>query len=241
MWVQVPLSAFHQTNQIKKNMKKSLFTNLISLIIFVATYFSPQFPGQKHLYQASLFALSGAFTNWLAVYMLFEKIPFLYGSGIIPSRFEEFKSGIRNLIMDNFFTQENFEKYVQETMTQEVDLDSVVNGLFDKLLQTVEESSFGSMLGMFGGVGALEPLRENFKEKTISFLNESQLVEKFATGNYDSLRAKVEQLVDKRLAELTPQKVKEIIQSMIREHLGWLVVWGGVFGALLGFFASLCL
>ena len=28
--------------------------------------------------------------------------------------------------------------------------------------------------------------------------------------------------------------VKEIIQTMIREHLGWLVVWGGVFGGLFG-------
>lgn len=222
-------------------MKKSLFTNLIAIVVFTITYFSPQFTGQQHLYQASLFALSGAFTNWLAIYMLFEKIPFLYGSGIIPNRFEEFKSGIRNLIMDNFFTQENFEKYVKDTMAEDVDLSSVVDGLFDKLLQTVQESSFGSMLGMFGGVSALEPLRESFKEKTLHFLNESNLLEKFTTGNYESLRGKVEQLVDKRLQELTPQKVKEIIQNMIREHLGWLVVWGGVFGALLGLFTSLFL
>jgi hypothetical protein len=28
--------------------------------------------------------------------------------------------------------------------------------------------------------------------------------------------------------------VKEIMQQMIRDHLGWLVVWGGVFGGLIG-------
>jgi hypothetical protein len=28
--------------------------------------------------------------------------------------------------------------------------------------------------------------------------------------------------------------VKEIIQTMIRKHLGWLVVWGGVFGGIIG-------
>ena len=32
--------------------------------------------------------------------------------------------------------------------------------------------------------------------------------------------------------------VKEIIQTMIREHLGWLVVWGGVFGGLFGLIAG---
>ncbi|MDW2334446.1 DUF445 domain-containing protein, partial [Vibrio sp. 1069] len=28
--------------------------------------------------------------------------------------------------------------------------------------------------------------------------------------------------------------VKEMVQRMIKEHLGWLVVWGGVFGGLIG-------
>jgi hypothetical protein len=33
---------------------------------------------------------------------------------------------------------------------------------------------------------------------------------------------------------MTPQLVKEIVQDMIREHLGWLVIWGCVVGGLLG-------
>ena len=32
--------------------------------------------------------------------MLFEKIPFLYGSGVILDRFEDIKIGIRNLIIE---------------------------------------------------------------------------------------------------------------------------------------------
>lgn len=32
--------------------------------------------------------------------------------------------------------------------------------------------------------------------------------------------------------------VKEIIQKIIREHLGWLVVWGGVFGRLISLAVS---
>ncbi len=49
---------------------------------------------------------------------------------------------------------------------------------------------------------------------------------------------KVNGIVEKRLNELTPRMVKEIIQEMIRSHLGWLVVWGGVFGGLIGLVAS---
>jgi uncharacterized membrane protein YheB (UPF0754 family) len=28
--------------------------------------------------------------------------------------------------------------------------------------------------------------------------------------------------------------VKEMVERIIKEHLGWLVVWGGVFGGLIG-------
>ena len=45
---------------------------------------------------------------------------------------------------------------------------------------------------------------------------------------------KIESVIDKRLNELTPLMVKEMVQGIIRQHLGWLVVWGGIFGALMG-------
>ncbi len=37
-----------------------------------------------------------------------------------------------------------------------------------------------------------------------------------------------------KLQELTPEKVKELMEDVIRTHLGWLVVWGNVFGSLIG-------
>jgi len=48
-------------------------------------------------------------------------------------------------------------------------------------------------------------------------------------------------MVDARLNELTPKHIKEIIADMIRQHLGWLVVWGGVFGAFIGLLSTLLL
>jgi len=53
------------------------------------------------------------------------------------------------------------------------------------------------------------------------------------------MQDKVSEIIDIRLAELTPKMVKEIIQTMIKKHLGWLVVWGGVFGGLFGLAAAL--
>src|SRR5690349_21611312 len=68
---------------------KSFLTNAISVVITVAGYYSPI--ASQAIFDMGIFALSGAFTNWIAIYMLFEKVPFLYGSGVVPNRFEEFK------------------------------------------------------------------------------------------------------------------------------------------------------
>ena len=43
------------------------------------------------------------------------------------------------------------------------------------------------------------------------------------------IRDKIASVIEKRLDELTPQLVKEIVQAMIKKHLGWLVGLGWFF------------
>ncbi|MCI0500207.1 MAG: DUF445 domain-containing protein, partial [Epsilonproteobacteria bacterium] len=43
------------------------------------------------------------------------------------------------------------------------------------------------------------------------------------------------------LNELNPKMVKDIVENMMKEHLGWLVVWGGVFGGAIGIISSIIL
>ncbi|WP_438863605.1 DUF445 family protein [Neptunicella sp.] len=201
-----------------------------------------------------LFALSGALTNSLAIYMLFEKVPGLYGSGVIPDRFEEFKQGIRNLMMEQFFTHQNIQRLLsQEHDRFDLDLSPIIAKVdlaptFDSLVEVIKASSFGQMLGMFGGAAALEPLREPFISKMQSALLDISQDDNFKSalqqqlskpGLTDEMHQQISQIVDNRLNELTPQLVKEIIQQMIKQHLGWLVVWGGVFGGLIGLAAAL--
>lgn len=232
-------------------MNKSFATNAIALIACLTGYFLQI----DWLFIMALFALSGALTNWLAVHMLFEKVPGLYGSGIIQIKFEQFKTGIKTLIMEQFFTQENLDKFMSEQdghahrfdlepIIKEVDLDPA----FDSLVETIKESSFGGMLGMLGGEAALEPLKQPFSDKLKSSIIEITGTEEFAEKlkanvaseqNISEMVSKVDGIVDQRLSELTPQMVKDIIQQMIKSHLGWLVVWGGFFGGLIGLIAHL--
>ena len=99
----------------------------------------------------------------------------------------------------------------------------------------------GGMLNMVGGRKALEPLKEPIIDKLKGVVAELASGAGAAEGSdfTDGLVHQVERIIDRRLAELTPQKVKTIVEDMIRKHLGWLVVWGGVFGGLIGLVAGL--
>ncbi|MBT3604664.1 MAG: DUF445 domain-containing protein [Candidatus Latescibacteria bacterium] len=237
-------------------MNKSLVTNLVGIVIVVIGYISPVFP--DHILAVGLFATSGAITNWLAIHMLFEKVPGLYGSGVIPSRFEEFKTGIHALIMNQFFTAENVANFFAaqtEDMKKSFNPDPVLQAidfdrLFARLVEAIISSPFGSMLGFVGGPSALQPLKEPFVEKVQEEIRELLVSPHFldaiqdaigAKSHTDEIIEKVDAIVVHRLNELTPEIVKGIIQDMIRKHLGWLVVWGGVFGGLIGLATSIVL
>lgn len=217
---------------------KIFITNLIALVISVAGYFSPKY-GELIL-TIGLFALSGGITNWLAIHMLFEKIPLLYGSGIVQNRFEEFKISIKKLVVNEFFTYENIDKFiVQHRNALVIDINNKIDfdRVFDGLVDAIERSQLGHMIGIIGGRKALQPLKEpitiELKEIILELAATKPEVNK-NEGLTSTLLNQVEQIIDQRLKELTPQQVKGIIQKMIHEHLGWLVVWGGVFGGLIG-------
>lgn len=232
-------------------MNKSLLTNSIAGIAFLAGLIT----GDSVLLSIGLFALSGALTNWIAVHMLFEKVPGLYGSGVIPARFEDFKRGIKALMMEQFFTKENIERFLSAEGDKQPDLHLApviekvdFSPTFDSLIEVIQNSSFGGMLAMVGGTEVLEPLRQPFIDKMKSSIEEMTREESFVSMLKEELESpdvlaemsdKVERVVEQRLDELTPELVKQIVQQMIKEHLGWLVVWGGVFGGLIGLLAAM--
>ena len=147
-------------------MNKNFLTNFIAFLIMLIGSFSPIY--QETLFIIGIFSLSGGLTNWLAIHMLFERIPFFYGSGVIPNRFNEFKIGIKNLILNEFFNEENINNFFKNnTNINSIELldSSGEEKIFNKLVEAIEESSLGSMLSMIGGKKALIPLKEPMIKK----------------------------------------------------------------------------
>ena len=236
-------------------LDKNIFPNLAAIALIIIGWLLPGSIGTVVFY-TGLFALSGAVTNWLAVHMLFEKVPGLYGSGVIPTHFEEFKSGIHTLVTRELFNKENIEKFFSKAENSKaIDVEPVVNNLdmddaYDQLVSVVMESSLGGMLAMVGGEKALDTMRDPFKSRMREFLLKTVRSPSFQSNMQKQLQSvtssddfsdRIGGIVKNRLDEMTPELVKDIMQRMIRRHLGWLVVWGAVFGGLIGLISSIVL
>ncbi len=232
-------------------IRKSFFVNLIALGLVAASFYAPG-NYANYFYYSGLFALSGAVTNEIAIFMIFNKIPFLYGSGIIELNFEKFKDSISELIMKEFFTKERLESLFEQEEAK-IDFASLIkdidlNPTFDALKTSILESKYGQVINMFGGESSLELLRVTFLKKLhssiISILNSKtfkmQLKKHIKNSNLSAdLQNIIYNMIRKRLNELSPAQIKELISKLIKEHLDWLVVWGGIFGGIIGFLSVL--
>ena len=227
-------------------MNKSLLTNIIALLITLIGIINPF--ENSLLLMIGLFSLSGGITNWIAIHMLFEKVPFVYGSGIIPKNFLIFKQAIKDLVIKEFFSRNNVEVFtskISEEAIISISKNINYNNIFEGLTESIESSQLGGMLSMVGGKKALEPLRKPIiikLETLFKSIIENEKRSNFGDEIVDNVYVRIEKLIDDRLNELSPQDVKKIIQNLIDKHLGWLVIWGGVFGGFIGiisFFVSL--
>lgn len=124
----------------------------------------------------------------------------------------------------------------------------VLDPLLDKQVDKIFESSaLGGLLGLVGKdtvqgiIGTfVESFTSSLKEKVLEraenfSANPSELgVQLDEERLVSDIRREVDRLLEKRLESLGPEQVKHIIEDVIRRHLGWLVVWGNVFGGLIG-------
>ena len=217
-------------------MNKPIISNLTALAILLFGFVETPVAG--YCFAIGIFALSGGITNWLAIHMLFEKIPFIIGSGVVEIRFEEFKKGIRHLILEEFFNKENIENIYKELRSEAVDkikpsFDK--DKIFNSFIEILQKSSLSKTLDMFGGAKILEPLKDPLVEKFQQIFIE--LIDKRnedSSEDTKTLEIKIITAIDIKLNDLTPRRVKEIVQEMISKHLGWLVVWGAIFGGAIG-------
>ena len=225
----------------KARWEKGNVSNLISLALLVAGLWGrvAGVNGSEWVLAVGLFGFAGGATNWLAVKMLFDRVPLLYGSGVIPARFRAIREAVKDAIMRYFFDEEYLERFLAEQMAgedvgekvQKVLASDEVDAIIDRKLEELAESPQGMMIQLVG-TQTVKPLGKQFG---IGF--GSEIAPLWAGGagtEVKAMRAQVDGLLETKLEELTPDRVKEMMEEVIREHLGWLIVWGNVFGGTIG-------
>lgn len=193
-----------------------------------------------------LFGFAGGITNWLAVKMLFDRVPGLYGSGVIPNRFREIRATIKDLIMTHFFDEAYLRRFFEEHGHRLGVGDDLPGDLRQLLsseaadaaivaqLEKLQQGPFGMLLRV-AGTDILKAMVRQFLEGLVTDLGPTLAARlKERTLDAPALRAQIDRLLEVKLEELTPQIVKRMMEQVMREHLGWLILWGNVFGGAIG-------
>ncbi|MGQ9591884.1 MAG: hypothetical protein ACUVYA_16510 [Planctomycetota bacterium] len=253
---------------------KGTLSNCASAAALLAGLSLPRGPVQGFVLAVGLFAFGGGITNSLAVKMLFDRIPFLIGSGVIPARFREIRTKIRQLIMTHFFAPRNLEEYFREHRTdfdprrylkgaegrglvsafleanwEKIASPQVIEPIVDRQIQKLLDSPMGGVLIMVG-VDNVKPTVTQFVAGLVAQMRTRVLDMAAGVGPdltveiderklSEDLCAHVENLLESKLRELDAQRVKRLLEEVIRRHLGWLVVWGNVCGGILGLLSRL--
>ena len=256
------------------NVDKGTLSNVASGALLATGLLLPkETPLQPVIFSTGMFALSGGLTNWLAVKMLFDRIPGLIGSGVIPARFREIRASVRDLILEHFFGEEDLRKFFTE---QQKDVDwgrylktnssanpvagfvekqwhrltstEVIQPIIDREIDNLAQSNIGGLLVMVG-MDNVRPAVNSFvtsfvasmQDKVLSAAGEVETdalpIELDETLVVRDIRVQVEALLERKLQQLKASDVKRMMEDVIRKHLGWLVVWGNVFGGLIGVLA----
>jgi len=240
----------------RRYMTKGFLSNCATFLIMVlGVVLKSVAPGQasRWILAFGVFGFAGGITNWLAVKMLFDRVPGLYGSGVIPMRFKEIREVVKDTMLRTFFDREYLERYLKgklhqyaETSDLGAQLERVlhspeVEAIVDAQLEALKAKPEGLILAMQGiEPRTLKPLVMSFIRGAASDLG-PVLVKSFDASSLipiERLREEIDALMTNKLQELTPERVKDLMEEVIRVHLGWLIVWGNIFGGIIGLLST---
>lgn len=223
-----------------------------SVLLFVIDRTNPvtQEAG-RYLLSIGLFSLSGGLTNWIAIQMLFYKIPLVYGSGVLIRRYKAVRISMKDMILGTFFQPGFLSRYIPEKVCEaaaagkieekiniflETDMGQTI---IDEKIEKIAQSTEGQLI-QSAGID-VRKLKSLMKPILISYLSDlgPSIVNNLLdpTGhklNLEKLRDELNRYMSERMVEVTPRMIQDIMYRVVLQYLGWVVLWGCVFGGVLG-------
>lgn len=132
-----------------------------------------------------------------------------------------------------------FSPQVDKLLASE-EVDEIIASRLREMAGRTDQTGQLLNMAMFTvGGGTVEGLAPHLKPIITSFGHEAitMLIQKFDARDFidaKAVRSEIDSLMTEKLKQLTPLRVKTIMERVIRKHLGWLIVWGNVFGGIIG-------
>lgn len=243
-------------------LNKGTLSNVVTFLVMVVGFVlsaldvANGMPGRadvvQYLVAFGVFGFAGGITNWLAVEMLFTKIPGIAGSGVILRQFVPIRESIKSMMMQMFFEVEFMRAHISARALElvrdidvggrivrimsEPEFDAVLQAKIVELSTRPEGQLLQTMAPMFGSIEAMVPMLKPMLVKVASELGSSaaESFDPFEIWTIERLHEQLDDLLKQKLLELTPEMVKDMMEAMMRKHCTWLVVWGNLFGGLIG-------
>jgi uncharacterized membrane protein YheB (UPF0754 family) len=249
------LGDFKEEKGLMRYINKGDVSNLLTLFIMVLglMWYSkdPNSEPAKYIFSFGLFGFSGGVTNWLAIKMLFYDIG-LIGSGVIPKQFIPIRNSIKDMMMQMFFDIDFLREYISKRAKQfvkEADFGDKVSTILTSesfevvLTKTLTDLSakpegmiLQTMAPMFGGIEGMIPMLKPMLVSAGKEIVDSTAdnFDPLSIWSVEQIRDQLENMIETKLLELTPAMITEMMDSILHAHLGWLIIWGNVFGGLIG-------
>lgn len=202
-----------------------------------------------------VFGFFGGIVNWLFIELLFRKIFCLYGSGVIMNYYDDIISGLRSIVLDILFDSSKLKEFFSgknkkiQTMLQ---LDQQFEALLKseatqivinkKIAELISSPQGYILVNMGVNIDQLKNVIKNHVDSFIKdiskTINERLRVPGITDGG---LKSEIISILEPRLVRLNPTEVNKIVAVMLRKHLSWLIIWGNLFGGLLGLLSEVVL
>lgn len=178
--------------------------------------------------------LIGWFTNWVAVKMLFKpekpvNLGFYKLQGVFPKRQDKLAERIGKMVADELLTAHD----IRERVLHQDNIDSLlefVDGKVEHYLKNDFPTKY-PVASIFFGKRRREQIRIDLMEEV--HLLAPEVIHKVMEDLEEKM--KVEELVAKKVAALSPKKLEDLINGILKTEFRF-IEWSG---AVLGFFVGL--
>ncbi|XP_031552060.1 uncharacterized protein LOC116289312 [Actinia tenebrosa] len=198
---------------------------------------------------AGLFGFTGGVTNWIAVKLIFSRIPRLFCSGALFKYFVTVREVVADFIIEAFFSSSQVKRYMQNKIFCLLDSENFdqsllnilnsekITSIVEKKLNLLMASPEGLMLQSLGVtklrlrpviMSYITDMRSYTSPLLIASLQSSEL------SDTEKIRGQIIDVIATRTQQISPQQVQQIITEALYKYLSSLVVWGNLFGAIVG-------